>query len=84
MEQGKLGKYDIRGTLGRSAMGVVYEVGTDMSLVIAASSPVLKIRRPPDERQDRYLHDLQVAIAIAQGGGVRLAGQAIVRETTEH
>ena len=52
-------------------------------MVIAASSPLFKVRRPPDEPQERYLRDLQAAIDAAQSTGTNLAGQAILLVATE-
>jgi hypothetical protein len=71
----------------REALGdwVVDEpYGQDMVLVFATSSPLFKKPRPPDERQDSYLRDLQTALTTAQADGVRLAGQAILLDTTDH
>ena len=61
MEQRKLGKYDIRATLGRGAIGVVYE-GWDP--VIARRVAIKTVRLPDDT-------DSEAAETLAAASGRR-------------
>jgi hypothetical protein len=72
---------DPQGSFGSWTVDQPY--GTDMILAIAASSPVFASPRPPFEQQGPYLHDLRAAILDAQARGVKLAGQAILLQTTQ-